>query len=298
MKWNPLNTSIGLALGGGAGKGIAHIGAIKALEEAQVPIACVAGTSIGALVASYFAFGKKADEIMAVAQTLKLNHILSFKLKKLGLFSSDSIKKMVVRDLGDVRIEQAQVPLAICTTDIETGELVILESGNLAEAIAASMAVPGLYIPVTWEDRLLVDGGIVENVPITPLEMMGAGIIVAVDLNAVTHYPKPQDIGDVISNAIDISIDLKTREQIKRADIALKLNLSGYNRFDNTERAEALFMEGYRPMRRKAKRLLWYKRANYVIYVFKVIQELIPVKFPNVIKQKQRQRKQPIKKIK
>ncbi|PID41945.1 MAG: patatin [Gammaproteobacteria bacterium] len=283
MKWNPLNTSIGLALGGGAARGLAHIGVLKAFEEEGVTISCISGTSIGALVASYYAFGKSIDEIANIGSRLHLRKVINFTFKKRGVFSTEGIRELIERDLGDVRIEDARMPLAICTTDIISGKQVVFREGNLADAVCASVAVPGLFVPVEIDDHLLVDGGIVENVPISPLEAMGAGIIVAIDLNGVKNYPDPDDMLDVISNAIDISMDLTTQEQLKKADITLSLDLSSYNRIGNNDRAEQLVMEGYRPMKHKINRLLWYKRSNLIVYLYKVMREILPVKVPLLI---------------
>ncbi len=297
MKWNPFNTRIGLALGGGAAKGIAHVGVLKAFEEEGIEISCISGTSIGALVASYYAFGKPVEDIMNVGQELHVTKVINFTLKKRGFFSTDSIRAMILRDLGDVNIEDARIPLAVCTTDVVSGEQVTFEKGNLAQAVCASMAVPGLFVPVEVDGRMLVDGGIVENVPVSALEDMGAGIIVAVDLNGVKKYPHPADVMDVISNAIDIGMDLRTREQLKKADIVLSLDLSKYSRTGNTENAWPLFMEGYWPMKARIKRLLWYKRSNYLVYLLKAFRELVPLKIPELIKSFYR-KKQPNIKVK
>ena len=284
MKWNPLNTRIGLALGGGAAKGLAHAGVLKAFDEEGIRISYLAGTSIGALVASYYAFGKSAEDIMAIGEALHVSKVFNFTLKKRGVFSTDTLRAMIVRDLGDVRIEEARIPLAICTTDVVSGQQVTFEKGPLADAVCASMAVPGLFVPVEIDGRLLVDGGIVENVPVSVLEDMGAGIIVAVDLNGVKAYPVPNDVLGVISNAIDIGMDLRTRDQLKKADIVLSLDLSKYSRAGNAANAWALFMEGYWPMKAKIKRLLWYKRTNYLVYLVKAFLELVPLKIPELIK--------------
>lgn len=287
MKWNPFNTSVGLALGGGAAKGIAHIGVLKAFEEEQVEISCLAGTSIGALVAGYYAFGKTSDELLAVGEQLSFKRMTSFSwLKKGGFFTTDAIRDMIIEDLGDVNIEDAIIPLAICTTDIVTGDQVIFEKGSLADAICASVAVPGLFSPVDIDGRQLVDGGLVENVPVSLVEELGAGIIIGVDLNGVKHYPEPNGMIDVLGNAIDICMDLKTRDQLKRADIVVSLDLNGYSRSDNSDQIDALVMEGYRPMKAKIRKLLWFKRANMLRYVIKVVKAIIPLKIPELIKRK------------
>ena len=285
MKLNPFNTRIGLALGGGgAAKGIAHIGVLKAFEEEEIRIHCISGTSVGALVASYYAFGRPVESILTIGSALNLSKILNFTLERGGLFSTDAIREMIHRDLGDCLIEDANIPLAICATDIETGEQLIFRKGNLAEAVCASMAVPGLFVPVEVDGRILVDGGLVENVPISPLEKMGAGIIVAVDLSHVGRYPKPKDTFDVISNAINIGIDFNTRKQLKKADIAVPLDLSRYSLTNNADCLEELYMEGYRPMKKKIQSVLWYKRMNVIIYLLKAARELLPLKVPEIIK--------------
>lgn len=289
MKLNPLNTRIGLALGGGAAKGIAHIGALKAFEEEQIAIHCISGTSVGALVASYHAFGRPAESILSICSALNLSKILNFTLERGGLFSTDNIRDMIHRDLGDCRIEDANIPLAICATDIETGEQLIFREGNLADAVCASMAVPGLFVPVEVDGRILVDGGLVENVPISPLASMGAGITVAIDLSHVSRYPKPEDTLDVISNAINIGIDFNTRKQLKKADIAVPLDLSRFSLTNNADCVDELYMEGYRPMKQKIHRVLWYKRLNLAIHLVKMARELLPLKVPEILKDLKRQ---------
>jgi len=284
MKLNPFNTRIGLALGGGAAKGIAHIGVLKAFEEEHIPIHCISGTSVGALVASYHAFGRPAESILSICSTLNLSKILNFTLERGGLFSTNAIRDMIHRDLGDVRIEDANIPLAICATDIETGEQLIFREGNLADVVCASMAVPGLFVPVEIGGRVLVDGGLVENVPISPLAKMGAGITVAVDLSHVSRYPKPDNTFDVITNAINIGIDFNTRKQLKNADIAVPLDLSGYSLTNNADRVEELYQEGYQPMKKTIRRVLWYKRMNVVINLIKAARTLLPFKVPEIIK--------------
>lgn len=289
MKLNPFNTRIGLALGGGAAKGIAHIGVLKAFEEEQIRIHCISGTSVGALVASYHAFGRPAESILSICSTLNLSKIINFTLERGGLFSTNAIREMIHRDLGDCRIEDALIPLAICATDIETGEQLIFREGNLADAVCASMAVPGLFVPVEIGDRTLVDGGLVENVPISPLAKMGAGITVAIDLSHVSRYPKPQDTFDVISNAINIGIDFNTRKQLKNADIVVPLDLSSYSLTNNADRVDELYLEGYRPMQQKIRRVLWYKRMNVVINLLKAARALLPFKVPEILKGLKRQ---------
>lgn len=281
MSWNPFNTKIGLALGGGAAKGIAHIGVLKCLHERQIEISYISGTSIGALVAAFYAFGKSTTEMMAIGETLSVSKVTSFTLRKRGFFTTDSIRELVIKELGDVKIEEANIPLAILAADITTGEEIVFTEGSLADAICASIAVPGVYVPVELHGRLLVDGGIVENVPISPLKKLGAGIIIAVDLNGVNRYPVPKDIMDVMGNAFDIAIDLRTRDQIKEADVAIRMDLSHFSRVDNTKRTTELMNIGYYAAKNSLIKLFWYKKTNLLQLFRKFIKEIAPVKWPD-----------------
>jgi len=283
MKWNPFNSSIGVALGGGAARGIAHIGVLQALEEDGVNISYISGTSIGALVASYYAFGKSIEDIKAVGKELNFTSVIGLSLHKKGLFSTRSMEKMIVKDLGDVNIEDAQIPLAICATDISTGEQVVLRQGNLAKAVCASTAIPGIFVPVEIEGRTLVDGGISENVPISLLEEMGAGFTIGINLNGHQEYPPPKDIIAIMSNAIDIAIDLRTRDQLKTADFALSLNLKSYSRMDNSDQFDELYNEGYHHAQNQFRKLFWYRKIRIVFYLKELFLAIVPFKIPNAL---------------
>jgi len=283
MKWNPFNHKIGLALGGGAAKGIAHIGVIKAFDEKNIKISYLSGTSIGALVASYYAFGKPVDDIRRISSGLSFTSLIGLSIPKQGIFSTNSIKDMILNDLGDVNIEDADIPLAICTSDIKTGEQVVFRKGNLADAVCASVAVPGIFIPVEINGRTLVDGGITENVPVSPLDEMGAGITVAINLNGIISYQEPKDLVAIMGNAIDIAIDLRTREQLKKADVTLSLDLGEFSRFGNADEYERLYERGYDLAQEKLSTLFWFKRARYLYFLKKLISSILPFKIPNIL---------------
>lgn len=283
MKWNIFNTSVGVALGGGGAKGIAHIGVLKALEESDIKISYISGTSIGALVASYYAFGKPLKDIKEIGEDLNFTSVIGFSLHKKGLFSTKSIERMILRDLGDVNIEDANIPLAICTTDIATGEQVILSEGSLAKAVCASTAIPGIFIPIEIANRTLVDGGISENVPISLLDKMGAGITIGINLNGSPGYAAPNEMVTIMSNAIDIAIDLRTKDQLRKADFVVALNLENYSRFDNSKQFEDIYNEGYHHTKQKIKNLFWYKRVRIAFYLKKLYLAIIPFKIPSVL---------------
>jgi len=283
MKWNIFNSRIGLALGGGGARGIAHIGVLKALEESNIRISYISGTSIGALIASYYAFGKDLNDIKEIGKDLNFTSVIGFSLHKKGIFSTKSIENMIIRDLGNVNIEDASIPLAICTTDISSGEQVVLRHGNLAKAVCASTAIPGIFIPIEVENRTLIDGGISENVPISLLDKMGAGITLGINLNGSKSYPAPKDMITIMSNAIDIAIDLRTKDQLRKADFVISLNLEKYSRLDNSKQFEEIYNEGYQHTKQKINDLFWYKRIRLAFYLKKLYLAVIPFKLPNML---------------
>ncbi|HUI45671.1 MAG TPA: patatin-like phospholipase family protein, partial [Nitrospirota bacterium] len=156
------------------------------------------------------------------------------------------------------KIEDSPIPLAIMTVDIGTGEKVVLRKGEVAPAVMASNAVPGIYRPIFIDGRMLVDGGIAEDVPISPLKPMGADVVVAVNLSAERRYSTPNDIIDIILNAIDIAIDENTKVQVRQADVLIEPQLSHFPRME-VKKVDELIAEGYRSTKAsivKIKRLL------------------------------------------
>ena len=235
---------IGLALGGGAILGAAHIGVLKVLAEENIPVSAISGTSIGALVAALHAFDVSPDEIEKIALDLDWLDISGFAFSRLGLLTNEKMGKKIKDVLGDVRWSDARIPLSVIATDVGRFEKVVLDSGDVARAVRASVCVPGIFIPVEIDGRMLVDGGLMENVPISPLQNRGIDIIVGVDLNAGRKFKNPEDLIDVLLNAIDIAIDNATRMQIRQADLLITPALSAYNRTD-TEHVRDLIREGY-----------------------------------------------------
>lgn len=226
---------LGLALGGGATLGAAHIGVLKAIEEMSVDVHCISGTSIGAFVAALYAFGIEPAEIEKEFQALNWLDIsgFSFQKLKLGLLTNDKLGASLEEKLGNVRVADARKPLAIVATDIASGKKVTLTQCAVSQAVMASTAVPGLYAPVEIDKQMLLDGGLIENVPISPLQELGADLIVAVDLGAQRSYRKPDDLVDMLINSIDIAIDNATRLQTLKADLVISPGLSAFSRTDS-----------------------------------------------------------------
>jgi len=281
---NLFNTKIGLALGGGAAKGIAHIGVLSALEEAKVEISYISGTSVGAIVAALYAFKVDTATMGSLARRLSMSKVTTFKLNKTGFFSTDSLRELMLEYLGEVNIEDAEIPLAIVATDINSGEEVILTSGPVADAVCASAAVPGIYIPVVIDGRTLVDGGLVENVPVGPLRTMGAGVIIASNLSAVNHYSEPSHVVDIMRNAFEIVVSQHTKAQLKDVDLLVSMDLSDFSLRDNTERYDELFAIGYDSTLSQLSKLSWYHKTNVLLYLWRIVLELAPFKIPAFVR--------------
>jgi len=234
-----------LALSGGAMRGLAHIGVLQALEDSNIRADYISGTSIGSFAAALYAFGIPLKEIRRVGKGMTPIKISKLKLSKYALFSNEELGRLIQDKIGKARIEDSLIPLAIMTVDIATGEKVVLRKGEVAPAVMASNAVPGLYRPIFIDGRMMMDGGIAEDVPISPLRPMGADVVVAVNLSAERRYKTPNDIIDIIFNAIEIAIDENTKVQVRQADIIIEPRLSHFNRLE-VRKVDELIAEGYR----------------------------------------------------
>jgi len=241
--------SVGLALGGGAVLGAAHIGVLQALEERDVRIDYIAGTSVGALVGALYAFGFEPDRMAEIAAGMDWLDVSAFEPSRLGLLTNDGLGDLLTRALGDVTFEEALTPLAVVATDIGTGEAVVLDAGSVRDAVLASACLPGLFRPIELDGRLLVDGGLVANVPVDAVRALGAEIVIAVDLIAGRLYRRPEDVVDVLSNAFDIAIHTPARMTLDDADLVIAPQLAAYSGID-PEGTRALMQTGYEEARR------------------------------------------------
>ena len=284
MDMNLFNTKVGLALGGGGAKGVAHIGVLKALEEANVQIDYLAGTSVGAMVASLYAFNIDIDAINNLARRLTISDITTFKLSKTGFFTTELLRELLIEYVGDVSIEDASIPLAITATDINTGEAVIFRQGPLVDAVCASASIPGIYIPMNLNGRTLVDGGLVQNVPVQPVKDMGAGVVIASHLSSVDSYEEPENVLDVMRNAFEIAVSQHTKGEVDMADLLIAMDLSDFSLRDNTERHDELFAIGYESATKQLSKFAWYGKRNIFLYLWRIILSLNPFKLPEVVK--------------
>jgi NTE family protein len=177
---------VGLALGSGSSRGWAHIGVIRALEQAGIGPDIVCGTSIGALVGAAYAAGE-LDRLESWARELRRRDVLGFTdptLSAGGMLKGDRLMEFLGRNWTDRPIEELGIPFAAVATSLRTGAEVWLRRGSTLQAVRASIALPGIFTPVRWEGLLLVDGGLVNPVPVSVARAMGADIVIAVDLGS------------------------------------------------------------------------------------------------------------------
>ncbi|MDD5583158.1 MAG: patatin-like phospholipase family protein [Candidatus Marinimicrobia bacterium] len=232
--------TIGLALGGGGVLGAAHVGVLRALAENNIPIDYVSGTSIGAFVASFVAAGKGWKEIEEIAKQLKWLDVSKISFPKMGLLSNKKMGTLLQETIGDIRFEDTVIPAAMIAADITNGEKKILKTGDIASAVMASTCIPGIFTPIQREGDLLVDGGIVENIPVSPLKDFGADIIIAVDLISHRYIQKPENIIEVLLNTFDFMIMNVSKGYAQQADILITPNLSGASRVDTDQTPELI----------------------------------------------------------
>lgn len=235
----------GLALGGGAVLGAAHIGALRAIDDIDIRIDYIAGTSIGAFVAAFFAFGMNWKEIKKIAIKLKWIDITGISLSRYGLLSNEKLGELIIEHIGDKNIQDSDIPLAMVATDVTSGNKVILDKGSLAEAVMASTCIPGIFKPVEINGQMLVDGGIVENVPVNTVRRMGAEYVIGIDLNAKHTYDKPDNILAVIINSFHFLMQQSDKLQTEDADLLIKPDLAEFNRSDINQ-VEELMEQGYK----------------------------------------------------
>ncbi|WP_322574797.1 patatin-like phospholipase family protein [Fodinibius sp.] len=235
---------LGLALGGGATLGAAHVGVLRALEESKIEVDCIAGTSIGAMVGAFYSFGMPVDEIKDIALELDWPDVSGLTLSKMGLLTNHAMGKLIDTHLGDVQFDEAQIPFSVVATDISTGEKVIISEGDVSEAVKASTCIPVLFEPVTFDGRLLVDGGLKESVPLSAIQSFGAEYTIGVDLNAHRNYERPENILDILNNTLEIALKHLANVNTNEIDLLIQPNLAEFSRSD-TKGTTKMIERGY-----------------------------------------------------
>ena len=240
----PDHLGIGLALGGGFARGIAHVGVLKVLEQENIPIRYIAGTSVGALIGAAYCSGLSPAELEEVATHVRFKHFASWTLSRYGFASNQRMIGFLNRILKVKTFEELRVPLAVTATDFSTGEGVLFHSGPLVDPVRASCAYPGMFLPVEIRGRYLVDGMLSHPVPTQPLLEMGADRVIAVHLRGNwSKQGTPRHLFDVIGQSFAIAQDQMSHLWRGAADVLVEPDVSGFA-YDDFKRADDLMRAG------------------------------------------------------
>ncbi len=248
-----MSKTLGLALGSGGARGVAHVGFLLALEEAGIKPDYISGCSMGAVVGGCYASGMSAEEIRKVVLKLRKRDIIDLSpapLSKMSILRSKKVRDLLLQYLKVKNLEDFPIPFKCVATDLFSGRLHVFEKGEAALAIQASSTIPAVFRPVKFEDKLLVDGGCLCRVPVTVVKEMGADVVVAVDVlkNAAEPVDKVHNILTMILRVFDV-MDAHTTRLIREregdmCDLLLEPEMKGMSQYliKDLDRA---FNEGY-----------------------------------------------------
>jgi NTE family protein len=233
---------LGLALGGGAARGFAHVGVIQVLEEAGIQPDLVVGTSAGSLVAALYASGKNSTQLRRVAETMEEAEITDWMMPILnrGALRGEALARYVNTQVGNRLIEQMKMPLGIVATDLHSGEPVLFRRGNTGSAVRASSAVPAVFQPVKIGNREYVDGGLVSPVPVRQARDMGANVVIAVDISTDPEGSPASDTFQILMQTFNIMGKRLNTVLLKDADIVVKPALMGVKSADFAARRKSI----------------------------------------------------------
>lgn len=245
----PQFPAIGLALGGGFARGMAHIGVLKVLEEEGIPVRFIAGTSVGALIGASYCSGLSLEDLERVAHSCRFTTFARWTVSRYGFASNDRMVSFLERTLKVKTFEELRIPLGVTATDFNTGQGVVFHSGSIIDPVRASCAYPGMFLPVEIRGRYLVDGMLSHPVPTRPLRDMGAERVLAVHLRGTwAKGGAPRHLFDVIGQSFAIAQDAMSSLWKSAADIVVEPDVAGFA-YDDFKRAGDLIRSGEVAMR-------------------------------------------------
>ena len=233
---------IGLVLGGGAARGFAHIGVIQVLEEAGIKPNLVVGTSAGSLVAALYASGKNGAQLQKVAETMEEATFADWTLPifSRGLLRGEALARYVSLQVNGRLIESTPMPLGIVATDLNSGQGVLFQKGDIATAVRASSAVPAIFQPVKISGHEYVDGGLVSPVPVRYARQMGAEFVIAVDISSLPEGNAANDTLQVLMQTFTIMIKSINNFELREADLVIRPALAGVGSSDFSARRRSI----------------------------------------------------------
>ncbi len=248
-------TGVGLALGGGFARGFAHLGVLQVLEQHQIPISHIAGTSVGSILGAAYASGTPLARIIETCRTLRFRDIARWRVSRLGLASNQRLGDLIERVFESRQFADLRIPLAVVATDLASGEPVVFTQGNLVDAIRASCAFPGLFEPVEIGTRCLADGGLVAPVPTRAARDLGATSVIGISVG--THDGRtgaPTNIFQVVSRAVSAAQKHQLEIWERHADLVLRPDVQSIA-WDDFHRANEAILAGAATARRALPRI-------------------------------------------
>ncbi len=241
---------IGLALSGGAARGIAHIGVLQYLEERKVKPYCLAGTSAGSIVGALYCSGKTVDDLKKIASTISWKDLVKFSFPQKGIIDSSRLLRIIKDHIGEITFAELKIPLIINAVDLLSGEEVIIEDGIVAEAVQASCAIPGIFTPVKRDKYLLVDGGLLDNVPAAHMKGRNIDHIISVNVGAQRPLNKePGNIFEILIQSYDVILRHRDMPAYEYTDTLVEPEL-GDIAFHDTSNIDILIDRGYKAARK------------------------------------------------
>jgi NTE family protein len=239
-----MRPKIALVLGGGAARGFAHVGVIRALEQEKIPIDLIVGTSVGSLIGAIYASDMNSFDLEWTAFSLEKDSIFDYAFLStftgMGPVKGDKLEEFVKSKIPAANIEDLKLPFAAVATDLNRGTRVVIDRGPVARAVRASSAIPGVFNPVSHQDKLLVDGGVIDNIPISVAREMGADLVIAVDISEnVTNFTITNLI-DVVIQSVNIMFRENVKHQIKDADVLITPAVGNVAMLDFTQKKQCM----------------------------------------------------------
>jgi len=269
--------AIGVALGGGFARGMAHIGVLKVLEEEGIAIRVIAGTSVGALIGAAYCSGVSPAELEQVAASCRFTTFARWTVSRYGFASNDRMVSFLERTLKVKTFEELRIPLGITATDFNSGEGVVFHSGSIVDPVRASCAYPGMFLPVEIRGRYLIDGMLSHPVPTQPLHEMGADRVLAVHLKGQwTKDGAPRHLFDVIGQSFAIAQDQMSHLWRGAADVLVEPDVAGFA-YDDFKRSGELIRAGERAMRQALPEVRqWLETTVETAYSGKAKAKAVP----------------------
>lgn len=256
--------SLGLALSGGTAKSVTHVGVLKALTEARIPISYIAGTSGGSIVGTMYASGMPISTLESIATTMSWRKLVSIKLTRLGFISSGRIEDFMRETIGDIEFSDLTIPCGVVAANLLTGDKRVFTSGPVARAVRASCSIPQIYLPVEIDGQYYVDGGLAEYLPAESVRELGGEFVVGSSLAPVDDtYRRPHHILQLIIQLTGLMARKNLVASLPHVDVLVHPDLDRFSAFD-FDNAAAMIEVGYEATQRMIDRLVrvWHEKGT------------------------------------